>query len=207
VFEECGDAELLEAMGDAQRAQRATFARHLLAVGQFTERRMARVDADHELWCVDGWKAIAAEIGAELDISRGRASSQMHYGQALITRFPRPAYERMLADNRDGRVGAVVASDLDRLHRRLVELEAFMALADERHLAHATVSDDVDLSTAQGRLVARLKGSVAAHEIEHKRSRQLGGAQQEAQPGRSGARRSVICPATTARSLTRTPRR
>ena len=33
-----------------------------------------------------------------------------------------------------------------------------MALADEKHLALATVSGDVDLCTAQGRLVARLKG-------------------------------------------------
>ena len=34
-----------------------------------------------------------------------------------------------------------------------------MALADDKHLALATVSGDVDLSTAQGRLVARLKGT------------------------------------------------
>lgn len=95
----------------------------------------------------------------------------------------RPAYERMLADVRDGRIGAVVAWDLDRLHRRPIELEAFMSLADERHLALATVSGDVDLSTAQGRLTARLKGSVAAHEIEHKRARQRAAAIQKAQRG------------------------
>jgi len=72
----------------------------------------------------------------------------------------RPAYERMLADIRDGRIGAVVVWDLDRLHRRPIELEEFMALADEKHLALATVSGDVDLSTAQGRLVAvRRRGS------------------------------------------------
>ena len=76
----------------------------------------------------------------------------------------RSAYEKMLTDIRDGAVGAVVAWDLDRLHRRPIELEKFMAIADEKHLALATVSGDVDLSTAQGRLVARLKGSVAAHE-------------------------------------------
>lgn len=34
-------------------------------------------------------KAIAAERGAELGISRGRASTQMHYGSALIKRFPK----------------------------------------------------------------------------------------------------------------------
>lgn len=95
----------------------------------------------------------------------------------------RPAYERMLTDVRDSQIGAVVAWDLDRLHRRPIELEAFMALADERHLALATVSGDVDLSTAQGRLTARLKGSVAAHEIEHKRARQLRAAQQKAERG------------------------
>jgi DNA invertase Pin-like site-specific DNA recombinase len=96
----------------------------------------------------------------------------------------RPQYERMLADIRDGRIGAVVAWDLDRLHRRPIELERFMALADEKHLALATVSGDVDLSTAQGRLIARLKGSVAAHESEHKVARQKRAAQQKAEQGR-----------------------
>ncbi len=95
----------------------------------------------------------------------------------------RPAYKTMLADIRDGRIGAVVAWDLDRLHRRPIELESFMALADEKHLALATVSGDVDLSTAQGRLVARLKGSVAAHEIEHKKARQKRAARQKAENG------------------------
>lgn len=95
----------------------------------------------------------------------------------------RPAYEQMLGDIRDGVIGAVVAWDLDRLHRRPVELEAFMALADEKHLALATVSGDVDLSTAQGRLVARLKGSVAAHEGEHRKARQLRATRQLAEAG------------------------
>jgi DNA invertase Pin-like site-specific DNA recombinase len=102
----------------------------------------------------------------------------------------RPAYERMLGDVRDGRIGAVVAWDLDRLHRRPIELEAFMALADDKQLALATVSGDIDLSTAQGRLMARMKGSVAAHEIEHKRARQLRAAKQKAEAGRPQWRRA-----------------
>src|ERR1700745_1863499 len=61
----------------------------------------------------------------------------------------RPAYERMLADIESGAVGAVVAWDLDRLHRRPIELEKFMELADVHRLALATVSGDVDLSTQQ----------------------------------------------------------
>ncbi|ORV58033.1 hypothetical protein AWC06_22240 [Mycobacterium fragae] len=64
----------------------------------------------------------------------------------------------MLDDIRDGRTRAVVVWDLDRLHRRPVELEAFMELADEKHLELATVSGTVDLSTADGRLYTTDEG-------------------------------------------------
>lgn len=98
----------------------------------------------------------------------------------------RRGYSRMLADIRNDQrgIGAVVCWDLDRLHRRPVELEDFMAMADERRLALATVSGDVDLSTAQGRLVARLKGAVARHEVEHKSARQRSAARQKAKTGK-----------------------
>ena len=96
---------------------------------------------------------------------------------------PRPAYQKMLADIEAGTIGAVVCWDLDRLHRRPIELEKFMEIADAKHLALATVSGDVDLSTAQGRLTARLKGVVAKHEIEHKVARQKRAARQKAERG------------------------
>ena len=96
----------------------------------------------------------------------------------------RPAYQKMLAAIQSGEVAAVVAWDLDRLHRRPVELEAFIDLADRHRIALATVSGDVDLSTPQGRLVARLKGSVAKHEMEHKSARQTRAMRQLAESGR-----------------------
>lgn len=102
----------------------------------------------------------------------------------------RPAYAAMLADIRDGKISAVVAWDLDRLHRRPVELEEFMALADEKHLALATASGDVDLSTPQGRMIARMKGAVAAHEVEHKAERHRIAAKHKAQSGRPQWRRA-----------------
>lgn len=88
------------------------------------------------------------------------------------TGAPRPAYRRMLDDVRAGHLDAVVVWDLDRLHRRPIELEEFIALADEHRLALATVTGDVDLSTDNGRLFARIKGSVARAEIERKSVRQ-----------------------------------
>jgi DNA invertase Pin-like site-specific DNA recombinase len=95
----------------------------------------------------------------------------------------RKDYERMLSDIEAGAIGAVVAWDLDRLHRRPIELERFMDLADTHRVKLATVSGDIDLSTAQGRLTARLKGAVARHEIEHKSDRQRRAARQKAELG------------------------
>jgi DNA invertase Pin-like site-specific DNA recombinase len=78
----------------------------------------------------------------------------------------------MLADIRAGKVGAVVVWDLDRLHRRPIELEYFMQLADDKRLALATVTGDCDLATDNGRLFARIKGAVAMAEVERKSARQ-----------------------------------
>ena len=96
----------------------------------------------------------------------------------------RPSYERMLADIRAGQLDAVVAWDLDRLHRRPIELESFMELADQHRLALATVSGDTDLSTDNGRLFARIKGAVARAESDRKSARQKRQALQAAQLGK-----------------------
>jgi hypothetical protein len=100
-------------MGEAQRSERAGFARQLLAVGRFTQRRMEHVYGEHDFWCVDDWEAIAAAIGAELGISRGRASSQMRYGTALLERFPKRG-EVFVAGEVDFRViaAAIFRTDL-----------------------------------------------------------------------------------------------
>ena len=97
----------------------------------------------------------------------------------------RPSYERMLDDIRAGTVDAVVAWDLDRLHRRPVELEHFITLADEKHIALATVGGDADLSTDGGRLFARIKGAVARAEVERKSARQKRAGLQRAESGKA----------------------
>src|SRR5215213_5080559 len=96
----------------------------------------------------------------------------------------RPSYERMLADIEAGKLGAVVVWDLDRLHRRPVELEHFIELADRHRLALATVSGDTDLATDSGRLFARVKGAVARSEGERKSARQKRAALQAAELGK-----------------------
>lgn len=79
---------------------------------------------------------------------------------------PRPACERLLTDIRAGRVNGVVVFRLDRLHRRPIELEPFMKLADDHHVSLASVDGNVNLATSDGRLHARVMGAVASHESE-----------------------------------------
>ena len=63
----------------------------------------------------------------------------------------RPAYGRLLADARAGTFDALVVYHLDRLTRRVADLEVVIGLG----LPVATVTGDLDLSTDQGRLLGR----------------------------------------------------
>lgn len=124
--------------------------------------------------------------GARLGVSRQRTACQkgaedhgwrVHriYEDNDVSAYsgkPRPQYQAMLADLEDGVIDAVVVWDLDRLTRRPIEIEHFIELADRRSIALASVGGDVDLSTDNGRLFARIKGAVARAEVERKSERQ-----------------------------------
>lgn len=99
----------------------------------------------------------------------------------------RPEYERLMADIRSGVVDALVVWDLDRLHRSPRELEDFFAVCDSARPALtelASVSGEVDLSTHAGRLHARMMGSVARYESDHKSARLRRKHEQLAQMGK-----------------------
>ncbi len=83
----------------------------------------------------------------------------------------RPEYTALLADVEAGAVDAVIVWDVDRLTRTPAELESFIDLADRHRLSLASIGGEVDLSTPQGRLTARIKGSVARHEVEQQSRR------------------------------------
>ncbi len=79
---------------------------------------------------------------------------------------PRTRYLAMMDALASGRLGALVVWDVDRLTRTPRELEDVVDLAERRGVALASVGGDIDLATPQGRLTARIKGSVAKHESE-----------------------------------------
>ncbi|MGV0991822.1 MAG: HNH endonuclease signature motif containing protein [Mycobacterium sp.] len=87
---ESTQAALLAEMSGAQRDERVAMARRLLAAGRLCQLRMAEAHPEDRMqWCIDNWEAVAAEVGAELGISRGRASTQMNYGVELLERLPK----------------------------------------------------------------------------------------------------------------------
>jgi DNA invertase Pin-like site-specific DNA recombinase len=84
----------------------------------------------------------------------------------------RPGYEALLGDVQSGRLGAVVAWHPDRLHRSPREVEAFIDIVNAAGVRVATVqTGEYDLSTASGRMTARVVGAVSRHESEHKSDR------------------------------------
>lgn len=98
-----------------------------------------------------GWDV--AEVYVDNDVSATRARI-------------RPSYQRMLRDIESSRISALVVWDVDRLTRTPRELEDLIDLADRYGLALANVGGDIDLSTPDGRMMARIKGTLARREVE-----------------------------------------
>jgi DNA invertase Pin-like site-specific DNA recombinase len=96
----------------------------------------------------------------------------------------RPDYERLLADIEAGKVTAVIAWHADRLHRSTVELERYIAVCESRNVpTHTVRAGELDLTTASGRMVARVTGAVARHESEQKSERIKRAMRQKAERG------------------------
>lgn len=92
--------------------------------------------------------------------------------RSAYTGKPRPNYDRLLEQLKAGAISAVVAWHPDRLHRSPRELEDFIDVVERAGAAVATVqAGELDLSTASGRMTARVVGAVARHESEQKSER------------------------------------
>lgn len=85
---------------------------------------------------------------------------------------PRRQYARMLADLASGDRDAVIVYNLDRLHRRPVELEEFVTLCESVGVRDvATVTADIDLGNDDGLFMARIFAAFAAKESGRKSAR------------------------------------
>lgn len=104
-----------------------------------------------------GWEVVAVFVDNDVSAASGK---------------PRPQYRAMLDAVRAGEVRGIVAWHTDRLHRRPTELEEFITLAESHALQVQTVkAGNLDLSTPSGRMVARMLGAAARHEVDQTKAR------------------------------------
>jgi site-specific DNA recombinase len=76
---------------------------------------------------------------------------------AFKAKVKRPEFERLLTDLEVGVLDGLVVYDLDRFARQPVDLERALRIFDARPgLGFATVQSDLDLSTSDGRTMARV---------------------------------------------------
>jgi site-specific DNA recombinase len=105
-----------------------------------------------------GWEVVARFDDNDLSAFNGKV---------------RPGFEAMLDAMKRGEFGGLICWHPDRLYRSMKDLERLIDIADDRNVQLRTVNGgDLDLSTSSGRMLARILGSVARQESEHKGERQ-----------------------------------
>jgi site-specific DNA recombinase len=133
-----------------------------------------RIDCE-KLAAERGWTVVGTFTDNDVSASSGRV---------------RPRYQDVLKLIDGKSVDVVIAWHVDRLTRRLSELEDLITRCEIAGVRVATVSGDLDLSTDAGRLVGRILGAVARGEIERKSARQKRAARQSAESGLAPTRRA-----------------
>lgn len=98
-------------------------------------------------------------------------------------RRKRPAYEEALTWVRDKRCAVLVVAHMDRLYRKAAELEGIIPVVEQTGVLVVSTDGDYDLSTANGRMVARMLCAASQGEIEVKSRRYKDGAEQKARRG------------------------
>lgn len=107
-------------------------------------------------------------LAGKLDLHVSQVYTDNDIGASTRSRKKvRPAYDAMLAAARAGEFHTILAYSNSRLTRRPAEFEALIELHEQTGVRIVTVvSGQDDLSTADGRMVARIKGNVDAGEAE-----------------------------------------
>jgi site-specific DNA recombinase len=87
-------------------------------------------------------------------------------GISAKTGNKRPEFERMFEDAKVGKINTIVALKLDRLSRSIYDWENVMKVAEENNIDLICVNDDINTTTANGKMITRIMMSVSQNEIE-----------------------------------------
>jgi site-specific DNA recombinase len=119
---------------------------------------VTRQDTDCTAFCEQrGWPIVGRYIDNDISAYSGKT---------------RPEYRRLLADVRAGVIDVIVVWHLDRIYRHPLELEEIIDLVEAQAVTIATVTGgDYDLTTTDGRAMARVIVAFARKESEDKARR------------------------------------
>ncbi|MFV8175461.1 DUF222 domain-containing protein [Mycolicibacterium peregrinum] len=87
MFDSLSDAELIDKVSAATRAESVAIAGRLAAIGALDSLREQEL-IDSILWRTDPFEEVSAEISAAMRISRGRAGTQIHHARVLRDKLP-----------------------------------------------------------------------------------------------------------------------
>ncbi|SCF39543.1 recombinase family protein [Micromonospora mirobrigensis] len=131
------------------------------------------------------------ELAAALGFEVVRVYVDNDISASTRTKKTRPDYDAMMVAVRAGTIDVIVAYSNGRLTRRPLELEDVIKVHEQTGvMIHTVKSGNDDLSTADGRMVARIKAAVDAAEVERSAERIARAARQRREEGRlhGGAR-------------------
>ena len=101
------------------------------------------------------------------------------------TKGRRPVFEQLVKALETGTITTLCVWHVDRLYRRLHDLEWIADVIKRHHVSIITVqAGDIDLSTPTGAMVAEILGAVAKAEVAHKTARQIAANEQKRRQGR-----------------------
>ena len=95
----------------------------------------------------------------------------------------RPEFERLKNDIKSKKVNTIVALKLDRITRSIYDWENLMTFLDENNAYLDCVNDEINTTSANGKMISRLLMSVSQNEIERTSERTKVGYIQAVQNG------------------------
>ncbi len=85
----------------------------------------------------------------------------------------RPEFERMLEDGKEGKINMIICLKLDRITRSINDWEMLMKYSETYDVNLAFVNDDINTTTANGKMISRIMMSVSQNEIERTSERTI----------------------------------
>ena len=78
----------------------------------------------------------------------------------------RPNFERLIKDAKSGKLNTILALKLDRISRSVYDWENIMNMCEENNINLICANDDINTTTANGKMITRIMMSVSQNEIE-----------------------------------------